>query len=653
MGAWIMEETIESKLEEHELINPSEDFVKQANINDPEVYKRAEDNPEKFWEELAEHIDWFEKWNSVLEWKPPHAKWFVGGKLNASYNCIDRHINKLGDKTAILWEGEKGDIRKYTYNELLEATSRFANALKNQGVEKGDIVTIYMPMIPEAVIAMLACARIGAPHSVVFAGFSADALADRINNAESKYVITTDGYYRRGKILEHKNKTDEGISKTETVEKVIVVNHLDNEIEIKPERDVWWHEIIESADSTCEPEKMDSEDMLFLMYTSGTTGSPKGIVHTTGGYMVGTHVTANWVFDLKEDDIYWCSADVGWITGHSYIVYGPLSNGSTIFMYEGAPDYPDKDRFWEMIEKHKITIFYTAPTAVRAFMKWGSEWPEKHDLSSLRLLGTVGEPINPDPWWWYYKNIGYEKCPIVDTWWQTETGMILITPLPGITPMKPGSPTYPFPGIKASVLDDEGNKIEPGHGGYLAIERPWPSMIRTVYGDEERFINTYWSKWGPDKYMTEDAARLDNDKYFWILGRVDDVINVAGHRLGTMELESALESHPDVVEAAVEGIKDEIKGEAVFGYVILSSGSKEDEKLKQELRDKIVKDIGPIAKPKGIVFTDDLPKTRSGKIMRRILKAITNNKDEGDTSTLQNPEIVDELKRKVKELDVN
>ncbi|MFP4654736.1 MAG: acetate--CoA ligase [Methanohalobium sp.] len=649
-----MEETIESKLEEKEKVKPHEDFVKQANVNDPKIYEKAEADPIKFWEELAEHIDWFEKWNKVLEWEnPPHAKWFVDGKLNASYNCIDRHIAKRGDKTAIHWEGEMGDARKFTYNELLESTSRCANALKNIGVQKGDIVTIYMPMIPEAVVAMLACARIGAPHSVVFAGFSADALADRINDAESKFVITSDGYYRRGKILDHKSKTDEGVDKTECVEKIVVVNHLGNEVEMKSRRDVWWHELIESAKPSCEPEKMDSEDMLFLMYTSGTTGSPKGIVHTTGGYMVGTHVTANWVFDLKEDDVYWCSADVGWITGHSYIVYGPLSNGASIFMYEGAPDYPDKDRFWEMIEKHGITIFYTAPTAVRAFMKWGSEWPEKHDLSSLRLLGTVGEPINPDPWHWYYKNIGYEKCPIVDTWWQTETGMILITPLPGITPMKPGSPTKPFPGIKASVLDDDGNEVDPGHGGYLSIERPWPSMIRTIYKDEDRFIDTYWSKWGPDKYLTEDAASRDDDGYFWILGRVDDVINVAGHRLGTMELESALESHPNVVEAAVESLRDEIKGEVVFGYVILSSGTEENENLKQELKDTIVKDIGPIAKPKDLVFTDDLPKTRSGKIMRRVLKAITNNEDTGDTSTLQNPEIVDKLKRKVKELDVH
>jgi len=642
-----MAETNKVSLNGQREFKPPEDFAKQANMNDPTIYKKAEDDLEGFWEELAEQIDWYKKWDTVLKWNPPHAEWFLGGKLNASYNCLDRHIHKRGEKIAILWEGEMGDVRTYTYRELLDATSRFANVLKGLGVQKGDIVTIYLPMIPEAVIAMLACARIGAPHSVVFAGFSADALAQRVNDAGSNFVITCDGYYRRGKVLDHKGKTDEAMTKSESVKNVVVVQHTSNDVAMQPGRDLWWHELTASATPSCEPEAMDSEDMLFLMYTSGTTGKPKGVVHTTGGYMVGTHITANWIFDFKEDDIYWCTADVGWITGHSYIVYGPLSNGATVVMYEGTPDYPDKDRIWEIVEKHRITIFYTAPTAVRMFMKWGAQWPEMHDLSSLRLIGSVGEPINPRAWMWYYETIGRSTCPLVDTWWQTETGMALLTPLPGITALKPGSTTRPFPGVRAAVLNAAGSEMPRGKGGYLAILSPWPSMIRTIYKNEQRFLDTYWSKWGPEIYMSDDGAREDEDGYFWILGRVDDVIKVAGHRLGSVEIESSLVSHPLVAEAAVVGKFDEIKGQVIFCYVTLESGAVESEELRKELIAHVAEEIGPIARPKGIIFADDLPKTRSGKIMRRILKAIADGTDVGDVMTLQDPAVVETLKRKV------
>ena len=644
-----MVKMIRESLKEQGLFEPPDDFVKQANMNDPDIYRRAEEDFEGFWEELAEKVEWYNRWETVLEWKPPYAKWFVGGSLNASYNCLDRHIEKRGDKTAILWEGEIGEVDTYTYRELLDATARFANALKGLGVKKGDIVSIYLPMIPEAVVAMLACARIGAPHSVVFSAFSADSLAQRMNDAESKYLITCDGYYRRGNVIDHKRKTDEGLDKGENIEKVVVVKHAGNDVSMQAGRDVWWHDIVESAYPSCEPEVRDSEEMLFLMYTSGTTGKPKGVVHTTGGYMVGTTVTANWVFDLKEDDIYWCTADVGWITGHSYIVYGPLSNGATVVMYEGAPDYPDKDKIWEIVEKHKVTIFYTAPTAVRMFMKWGSQWPQMHDLSTIRLIGSVGEPINPIAWLWYHETIGDGRCPLVDTWWQTETGMALLTPLPGITSLKPGSVTRPFPGVKAAVLDNAGNEVPRGEGGFLALLAPWPSMIRTVYKNEQRYLDTYWSKWGTGKYLSGDGARQDEDGYFWILGRVDDVIKVAGHRLGTMELESALVSHPSVAEAAVVGMFEEIKGEVIFCYVTPKSDAVESEELRKELSEYVVKMIGPIARPEGIVFADELPKTRSGKIMRRILKAIVDGKEVGDITTLQNPEVVEVLKRKVKE----
>ncbi len=642
-----MTENIESFLKEQQSFEPSEEFTAQANLRDPGIYERAEKDFEGFWEEMADQIDWFEHWDRVLDWKPPHAQWFLNGKLNACYNCLDRHVKKHGDKTALIWEGEMENSERFTYRQLRDATSHFASSLKAAGVKKGDIVTIYLPMIPEAVISMLACARIGAPHSVVFAGFSPEALAQRIGDARSEFLITCDGYFHRGKLIEQKDKTDKALKKTSFIKKVIVVNHAANSVAMDKQRDVWWTELIHNADPDCEPEIMDSEDTLFLMYTSGTTGKPKGVVHSTGGYLTGTCITAKWIFDLKDDDIYWCTADVGWITGHSYLVYGPLLNGATVLLHEGAPDYPEKDRFWDIIEKYGVTIFYTAPTAIRTFMKWGKHLPEDHDLSSLRLLGSVGEPINPKAWLWYYEHIGRSGCPIVDTWWQTETGMIMISPLPGMTTMKPGTATRPFPGVRVNVLDDAGNEVPAGQGGYLAIERPWPAMIRTIYADEERFLSTYWSKWGPDKYLTGDGARKDSDGNIWVLGRLDDVIKVSGHRLGTMEIESSLVSHPAVAEAAVDGKKDEIKGEVIFAYVILESGETATEELKKELIEHVADEIGPIARPKELVFADELPKTRSGKIMRRVLKAITNGTDVGDITTLQDPLVVEDLKRKL------
>lgn len=630
---------------------PSLDFARKANINDPEVYQKAAQDLEGFWEELANDIHWFKKWDKVLDWQPPHAQWFIGGKLNASYNCLDVHMANRADKTAIIWEGEMGEVKTYTYRQLLEETSRFANALKKLGVKKGDIVTIYLPMIPEIVISMLACARIGSPHNVVFAAFSGEALFTRIGDAKSKFIITCDGYYRRGTVVEQKKKTDMDSHMYQGVEKVIVVKQADIEVEMHPQRDVWWHDLMKDEKPVCEAEPMDAEDMLFLMYTSGTTGKPKGIVHTTGGYMVGTHVTTKWIFDLKENDIYWCTADCGWITGHSYLVYGPLSNGATILMYEGAPDFPDKDRWWDLIERHKVTILYTAPTAIRTFMKWGDEWPQKHNLSTLRLLGSVGEAINPGAWLWYYEHIGQKKCPIVDTWWQTETGMVLITPLPGITTLKPGSATRPFPGIEAIVLDETGKEVPRGTDGLLAIKRPWPSMVRTIFNDAERFKETYWSKWDGKTYFAGDGAKQDENGYFWIIGRVDDSIKVAAHLIGTAEVESVLVSHPAVAESAVVGKLDELKGEVIYCYVILRSGVMATEKLRKELINHVALNIGPIAKPKQVIFTDDLPKTRSGKIMRRVLKAIVNDRNEGDVTTLQNPDIVEILRQRTKEIE--
>ena len=634
-----------------EEFTPSRDFVRNANINDPGVYQKAAQDLEGFWDKLAHDIHWFRKWDKVLDWQPPHAQWFVGGKLNACYNCLDVHMEKRADKTAIMWEGEMGDVRTYTYRQLLDETCRFANALKKLGVRKGDVVTIYLPMIPEVVISMLACARIGAPHNVVFAAFSGEALFTRTGHSNSRFIITCDGYYRRGSVVEQKKKIDKDAQMCQCIEKVIVVKQAGIEVEMHPERDVWWHEIMKNESSVCEVEPMDAEDMLFLMYTSGTTGKPKGIVHTTGGYMVGTHVTTKWIFDLKEDDVYWCTADCGWITGHSYVVYGPLSNGATLLMYEGAPDFPEKDRWWDLIERHKVTILYTAPTAIRTFMKWGAEWPKKHDLSTLRLLGSVGEAINPGAWVWYHENIGLKKCPIVDTWWQTETGMVLITPLPGITTLKPGSATRPFPGIEAIVLDEIGNEVPRGTDGLLAIKRPWPSMVRTIFNDSERFKETYWSKWDGKTYFAGDGAKQDEDGYFWIIGRVDDSIKIAAHLIGTAEVESVLVSHPAVAESAVVGKLDELKGEVIYCYVILRSGIIATGKLRKELIDHVAMNIGPFARPKQVIFTDDLPKTRSGKIMRRVLKAIVNDRNTGDVTTLQNPDIVEILRQRTKEIE--
>jgi acetyl-CoA synthetase len=587
----------------------------------------------------------------VLDWNPPHAKWFVGGKLNASANCLDRHIGSATrNKVALLWEGEPGDRRAITYWELYREVNRFANVLKSLGVRRGDRIAIYMPMIPEVVVAMLACARIGAPHSVVFGGFSAESLRDRINDAKAKLVITADIGYRRGQIVPLKRNVDEALEETPTIKHTVVVRRRahaqydDALMHMKAGRDHWYHDLMAQAKPYCEPAAMDAEDMLFILYTSGTTGKPKGIVHTTGGYMTQAITTTRWVFDLKDDDVYWCTADVGWVTGHTYIVYGPLAAGATAVMYEGSPDWPDKDRLWDIVERNGVTIFYTAPTAIRAFMKWGAEYPAKHDLSTLRLLGTVGEPINPEAWMWYQKYIGRKKCPIVDTWWQTETGGIMITPLPGITTTRPGSATVPFPGIDADLLDGDGNSIKVG-GGYLVITSPWPGMLRTIYGDDRRYRQTYWSKY-PGLYFPGDGAKRDDDGYYWILGRVDDVLNVAGHRIGTMEVESALVSHPAVAEAAVVGKPHELKGHVIASFVILRSGFEPSPALTDELKDHVVKKIGAIARPEDIFFTPDLPKTRSGKIMRRLLGDIASGRTLGDVTTLADPKAVAELKKK-------
>ena len=645
------EQAIEALLKEERTFPPSDAFRAQANVSDPGIYERAAADPEAFWAEWARELDWFEPWKKVLDWKPPHAKWFVGGKLNASYNCLDRHLTgPRRNKAALIWEGEPGESRAgerrvYTYWDLYRAVSRFANVLKSLGVEKGDRVGIYLPMVPEAAIAMLACARIGAPHSVVFGGFSAESLRDRMNDAQAKVVITADGGWRRGKAVELKAQADKALEGAPSVETCIVVKRgggLDVPIQMREGRDRWYHELMENADADCPPEPVDAEDLLYILYTSGTTGKPKGVVHTTGGYLTHCHATTKLVFDLKETDVYWCTADVGWVTGHSYVVYGPLSNGATVLMYEGAPDFPDRGRFWSLIEKYGVTILYTAPTAIRAFMKWGTEWPAQHDLSTLRLLGTVGEPINPEAWMWYHEHIGGSALPIVDTWWQTETGGIMISPLPGITHTKPGSCTIPFPGIDAEVLDSEGN---PSPTGYLAIRRPWPGMLRTVYGDDERYRQTYWSKWDGRYYFPGDGTKRGDDGYFWVLGRVDDVLNVAGHRIGTMEVESALVDHKAVAEAAVVGITHELKGQGIAAFVTLKEGNKPGDKLREELRSHVAEKIGAIAKPDEILFAADLPKTRSGKIMRRLLRDIGEKRALGDTTTLADPTVVMQLQR--------
>jgi acetyl-CoA synthetase len=608
------------------------------------VYARAAADPEAFWAEWAQQLDWFEPWREVLTWKPPHAKWFAGGKLNASYNCLDRHLSGWRrNKAALVWEGEPGDTRTYTYWDLHREVSKFANVLKSLGVKKGDRVAIYLPMVPEAAIAMLACARIGAPHSVVFGGFSSDSLRDRINDADAKVLVTGDGGFRRGRVVALKEAADRALEETPGMQHVIVVRRgagLHVPVHMKDGRDHWYEDVMANAPAECEAEHLDAEDLLFILYTSGTTGKPKGVVHSTGGYMTQVHATTKLVFDLKEEDVYWCTADVGWVTGHSYIVYGPLSNGATAVMYEGAPDWPDRGRFWQLIEKYGVTILYTAPTAIRAFMRWGPQWPEKNNLSTLRLLGSVGEPINPEAWMWYHTNIGGSRCPIVDTWWQTETGGIMITPLPGLTETTPGSATVAFPGITAEVLTAEGDTAA---AGYLAITRPWPGMLRTIWGDDDRFRETYWTRWD-GIYFPGDGAKRDPNGNFWILGRVDDVLNVAGHRIGTMEVESALVDHPSVAEAAVVGRADEDKGQAIAAFVTVKDGVDANERLRQDLRAHVADKIGPIARPDDILFSADLPKTRSGKIMRRLLRDIAEGRALGDTTTLADPAVVAKLK---------
>ncbi len=636
---------LDDLLHEDRRFPPTPEFASEAVVRDRGIYDRAADDPEGYWAEWAAKLHWFEPWKTVLEWTPPYAKWFSGGKLNVSYNCLDRHLAAgRGDRAALIWEGEPGDTRTFTYEELHREVCTFANGLKGLGVEKGDRVTIYLPMVPEAAIAMLACTRIGAVHSVVFGGFSPDSLADRNNDAASKVLITADGGWRRGSIVSLKENADVALRSSPTVEHVVVVargGELSQQtpVTMVEGRDHWYHDVTGGASADCPAEAMDAEDILFILYTSGTTGTPKGVVHTTGGYLTQVYATTQAVFDLKDDDVYWCTADVGWITGHSYIVYGPLANCAQVLMYEGAPDTPDRGRFWQLCEKYGVTIFYTAPTAIRAFMGWGDQWPAKSDLSKLRLLGTVGEPINPEAWIWYHEVIGGERCPIVDTWWQTETGGIMITPLPGLTETKPGTATHPFPGIQATIKAEDGSETS---AGYLAITSPWPSMLRGVWGDDERFRETYWSKWD-QVYFPGDGAKRDDDGNFWILGRVDDVLNVAGHRIGTMEVESALVDHPAVAEAAVVGKSHDIKGESIAAFVTLIEGIPTSDELMAEIRNHVGMKIGAIAKPELVVFTAELPKTRSGKIMRRLLLDIAEGRAVGDTTTLADPTVVQRL----------
>ena len=637
---------IHALLTENRAFPPSDEFRAQANVRDAAVYEEAARDPEGFWANFARELEWSTPWTRVLDWNPPHAKWFVGGTINASVNCLDRHVRTARrNKAAIIWEGEPGDRRTLTYFDLHREVCQFANVLKSLGVARGDRVAIYLPLIPELAIAMLACARIGAVHSVVFGGFSAESLRDRSNDAQARLLITADGGFRRGGVVALKKVADEALAETPSIEHVVVVRRGQSDIPVTmvEGRDHWYHELMAHAPSSCPPEPMDAEDMLYILYTSGTTGKPKGIVHTTGGYLVGTYATTKWVFDLKEDDVYWCTADIGWVTGHSYVVYGPLANGATVVMYEGAPDWPQKDRFWSIVARHGVTIFYTAPTAIRAFMRWGTEWPKQHDLSSLRLLGSVGEPINPEAWVWYHLHIGGERCPVVDTWWQTETGAIMITPLPGITATKPGSATRPFPGISAEVLTDKAERVSVG-GGVLALTRPWPSMLRGIYGDPDRYARQYWSRWTSDLYFTGDGAKRDEDGYYWLLGRVDDVLNVAGHRIGTMEVESALVDHQQVAEAAVVGRAHDLKGQAIAAFVTMKEGVRLSEALADELKKHVAHKIGAIARPDDVIFTADLPKTRSGKIMRRLLRDIAEGKTLGDTTTLADPGVVQKLK---------
>ncbi len=640
--------TIDTLLTEKRVFKPEKRFSKQANAKAKSIYSRSRSDPVGFWEKEASELVWKKKWRKGLSWSPPDAKWFVGGKLNVTESCLDQHIqNEMRNKAALIWEGEPGDKRTLTYFEMYRLVNKFANVLKKLGIRKGDRVAIYLPMIPELIVALLACARIGAVHSVVFGGFSPESLRDRINDAQAKLLITADGGYRRGQIIPLKHDADVAIAECPTVENVIIVKRGDFLLRIKEGRDHWYHRHMQDAAGYCPPVYMDSEDPLFILYTSGTTGKPKGIVHTCGGYLTGTYATTKYVFDLKNDDVFWCTADIGWVTGHSYIVYGPMANGATQVMYEGTPDWPDRNRFWQIVEDYGVSVFYTAPTAIRAFMNWGREWPDRHDLRSLRLLGTVGEPINPEAWMWYHNVIGRKSCPIVDTWWQTETGHILITPLPGLTETKPGSATRPFPGIDAAILDDDGNEIKEG-GGYLAITKPWPGMLRGIWGDRKRYVETYWSKW-KNIYFPGDGAKIDKKKYFWILGRIDDVINTAGHRISTMEVESALVEHRDVTEAAVVGIPHEIKGECMAAFVTPAIGVDFTERLISGLRDFVGRKIGAIAKPDRILAVTDLPKTRSGKIMRRLLRDIATGKVLGDTTTLADPEVLNRIKHRYEE----
>ena len=638
-----MNEQLDTLLSEQRRFPPAPEFAAQAQAGQS-LYAAGSDW-KAFWEEQARSLEWISPWTDVLEWDPPHARWFVNGKLNASANCLDRHLSSARrNKAALIWEGEPGEQRVLTYWDLAREVGRCANALRGLGIRRGDRVAIYLPMIPEAVVAMLACARIGAVHSVVFGGFSAESLRDRINDAQAVAVITADGGYRRGQVLPLKRFTDEAISQCPSIRHCIVVRRVGAEAfaPMLEGRDHWWHRLLDDVSARCEPEAMDAEDLLFILYTSGTTGQPKGIVHTTGGYLTQVSSTTRYVFDLREEDVFWCTADVGWVTGHSYVVYGPLSLGATVVMYEGAPDWPERDRFWSIVERYGVSVLYTAPTAIRAFMKWGIEHPRRHDLSTLRLLGSVGEPINPEAWMWYREHIGGGRCPIVDTWWQTETGGIMITPLPGVTTTKPGSATVPFPGISAELVDNSGKRLEKG-GGFLTLTEPWPGMLRTIYGDDERYRNTYWSRF-PGRYFAGDGAKLDDDGYWWILGRVDDVLNVAGHRIGTMEVESALVDHPSVAEAAVVGKSHELKGQAIAAFVTLKEGSRATAGLKDDLKEHVVKKIGAIARPDDILFSADLPKTRSGKIMRRLLKDIAEGRALGDTTTLADPAVVNRLK---------
>ncbi len=646
---------LEARLEEQEEFEPPEAFVEQANVSDPAIYEEFEENWPEAWERAANLLDWEEEWDQVLDdSEEPFYEWFVNGKLNASANCLDRHLDDRGDEVAIEWIGELGETRTYTYEELHREVNECAAALRDLGVEEDDVVTMYMPMIPELPVAMLACARIGAPHSVVFAGFSADALATRMNSADSEYLVTCDGYYRRGDPLDHISKANEGLEDVEQDATTVVVDRLGDDLDHDlAEGQVDYDALVADHEGAeVEPVTRDAEDMLFLMYTSGTTGKPKGVKHTTGGYLSYVTWTSHAVLDIKAEDTYWCSADIGWITGHSYIVYGPLALGTTSVMYEGTPDYPDKDRLWQIVDDYDVDQLYTAPTAIRAFMKWGEEYPERHDLSSLRLLGTVGEPINPRAWKWYYKHIGNEECPIVDTWWQTETGGMMVTTLPGIKNMKPGSAGPPLPGISADVVDNSGDPVGAGRAGYLVVNKPWPGMLRTLYKNDERFINEYWDEYSiPERdewvYFPEDGAKLDEDGYITVLGRVDDVINVSGHRLGTMEIESAIVGVEGVAEAAVVGGEHEMKGEAVYAYVITEDGYEGGADLRDEIVGAVEEAIGPIARPEAVVFTHELPKTRSGKIMRRLLEDIANEDELGDTSTLRNPDVVSEIQQKV------